>query len=209
MNKSILISIFILANSLFLHAQNKDTLTCGFETLFTIKTGMSKAEVMDLVNNKYQSDLPLVKTQVEKLPPYKGSSGDSIVKEILSYKPNFSQCFHGRNTMVQLEFADDKLYKAYISTEYPKTAYQDMMTNYSFLRNVIKGKWASEKATKLSGENIVGFGYDYTKPKTSANKTEKVSLQYVDSRVNNQGTPYILEVLWANLTDTRMQNSNY
>jgi len=209
MNRSILLSLFILGNSLFLHAQNKDTLTCGFETLFTIKTGMSKAEVMDLINQKFQATLPLVKNDVQKLPPYKGSGGDSIVKEILNFKPEFSQCFHGRNTLVQLEFADDKLYKAYISTEYPKTTYQDMMANYNFLRNVIKAKWPYEKATKLSGDNIVGFGYDYTKTTTPTNKTEKVSVQYVDSKVNNPGTRYILELLWANLADTRMQSSNY
>src|SRR3954469_8747062 len=150
MNKSILIFIFILVNSLLLHAQD----TCAFETLFTIKTGMNKAEVMDLINQKFQATLPLIKNDVQKLPPYKGSGGDSIVREILNFKPEFSQCFHGRNTLVQLEFADDKLYKAYISTEYPKTAYQDMMANYNFLRNVVKTKWPYEKSTKLSGDNI-------------------------------------------------------
>jgi len=205
MNKSILIFIFILANSLLLHAQD----TCAFETLFTIKAGMSKAEVMDLINKRFQSGLSLVNTQVQKLPPYKGSGGDSIVKEIFSYKPNFIQCFRGRNTLAQLEFADDKLYRAYISTEYPKTAYQDMITNYNSLRNVIKAKWPYEKTTKLSGDNIVGFGYDYTKTTTPTNKTERVSVQYVDSRTNDQGSPYLLEVLWANLANTRMEGSNF
>jgi hypothetical protein len=207
MNKSILLSLFILGNSLFLHAQ--DTSTCGFETLFTIKAGMSKAEVMDLINKKFQGSLRLVNTRAEKLPPYKGSGGDSIIKEIFSYKRDSSPCFHGRNTLLQLEFADNKLYKAYISTEYSKTAYQDMMTNYNFLRNVIKVKWPYEKETKLSGGNIIGFGYDYTKTKTTTNKTEKISLQYVDSRTNDQATPYLLEVLWANLANTRMQSSNF
>jgi hypothetical protein len=206
MKKSVLISIFILGNSLFLHAQD----TCSFETLFTIKAGMSKGDVMDLINKKFPGgSLSLVNTQVQKLPPYKSGGGDSIVKEIFSYKPNFAQCFHGRNTLAQLEFADNKLYKAYISTEYSKTAYQDMITNYNSLRNVIKAKWPYEKEIKLSGANIVGFGYDYSKTKSSTNKTEKVSLQYVDSKTNDQGIPYVLEVLWANLANTRMQGSNY
>ena len=206
MRRIILLVIYILS-CLFLHAQ--DSLTCSFETLFTIKAGMSKSDVMDLINKNFQDGLSLVNTQVVKLPPYKGSGGDSIVKEIFSYKPNYAQCFRGRNTLAQLEFADNKLYKAYISTEYPKTAYQDMITNYNSLRDVIKAKWPYEKEVKLSGGNIVGFGYDYTKTKKTTNKTEKVSLQYVDPKTNDQGSPYLLEVLWANLENTRMEGSNY
>ena len=47
------------------------------------------------------------------------------------------------------------------------------------------------------------------KQQPPTNKTEKVSVQYVDSKVNNPGTRYILEVLWANLVDTRMEGSNF
>ena len=205
MNKSILLSVFILFNGLLLKAQD----TCAFESLFTIKAGMSKNDVMDLINKKFQGGLSLVNTRIEKLPPYKKSGGDSIVKETFSYRPNFAQCFRGRNTLAQLEFADNKLYKAYISTEYPKTSYQAMMTNYNSLRNVIKAKWPYEKEIKLSGGNIVGFGYDYTKAKTTTNKTEKISLQYVDLKTNDQGNPYLLEILWANLENTRMEGSKY
>jgi len=77
---------------------------------------------------------------------------------------------------------------------------------------VIKAKWAHEKAMKLSGGNIEGVGYDYTKTKNAinkTNKTEKISLQYVDIETNNPKTNYLLEVLWANLENTRMEGSNY
>jgi len=207
MRRIILPFIYILS-SLLLHAQ--DSLTCGFETLFTIKAGMDKAEVMDLVNKNYKVDL--VDRRIEKLPPYKKSGGDSITNEILLYKPDTITCFQGRNTLLHLQFADNKLYKAYISTEYPKSAYNDMIKNYNFLRNVIKAKWAHEKAMKLSGGNIEGVGYDYTKTKNATNKTdktEKISLQYVDIETNNPKTNYLLEVLWANLENTRMEGSNY
>jgi len=191
--------------SLFLHAQ--DTLTCGFETLFALKAGMSKPEIIDFINKNYPSNL--VNTQIEKLPPYNGTGGDSIVKEILSYQRETTPCFRGRNTLLQLEFADNKLYKAYISTEYPKTSYQDMVSNYNFLRNVIKSKWVQEKGIKLSHANIVGFGYDYTKSKIPTQKIEKVTLQYVDAATNDPKTNYLLEVLWVNLKNTRMEGSNY
>jgi len=205
MNRSILISAFILGNSLLLHAQ--DSLTCGFETLFTMKAGMSKPEVIGLISTNYPSKL--VNTQIEKLPPYKGSSGDTIIKETFSYRRDITPCFKGLNTLLKLEFADNVLYKAYISTEFPKTAYSDMISNYNFLRNVIKAKWTYENGTKLAGGKTLGFGYDYTKTKDITDKTEKVSLQYVDNATNDPKSNYLVEVIWANLKNTRMERSNY
>jgi len=168
---------------------------------------MAKPDVVAYIADNYKATL--VNTDVSKLPAYKGSKGDSIVKEILSYKPDQQTCFNGRNTLFQLEFADNKLYKAYMSTMYPKSQYQDMITNYNSLRSVIKTEWAYEKEIKISGDNMVGFGYDYTKTKSTNKKTEKVSLMYIDSRSDDPTGNYLLEVLWANLSNTRMQNSNY
>ena len=205
MNKLTLLCFLIFGNSMFLNAQ--DSLTCQFEKLFKIKAGMAKPDVVAYIADNYKATL--VNTDVSKLPAYKGSKGDSIVKEILSYKPDQQTCFNGRNTLFQLEFADNKLYKAYMSTMYPKSQYQDMITNYNSLRSVIKTEWAYEKEIKISGDNMVGFGYDYTKTKSTNKKTEKVSLMYVDSRSDDPTGNYLLEVLWANLSNTRMQNSNY
>jgi hypothetical protein len=205
MSRSILIFILILGNSFSLHAQ--DTLTCQFERLFKIKAGMTKTDVVAYIGDNYKATL--INTDVSKLPPYKGSKGDSIIKEILSYKPDQQTCFNGRNTLFQLEFADNKLYKAYLSTMYPKSQYQDMIANYNSLRNVIKTEWAYEKEIKISGDNMAGFGYDYTKTKKTGKKTEKVSLMYVDSRSDDPSGNYLLEVLWANLANTRMESSNY
>ena len=56
---------------------------------------------------------------------------------------------------------------------------------------------------------LLGFGYDYTKTKETTNKTEKISLQYVDNRTNDPKSNYIVEVIWANLKNTRMEHSNY
>ena len=205
MRKSILIFIFILTNGLFLHAQ--DTQTCGFEALFNIKAGMGKEEVMGLISKNYPAKL--INTEVEHLPPYKGSGGGPITKETLSYTRDTTPCFNGRNTTLQLEFADNKLFKAYIKTIYPKSDYQGMVANYNSLRNVIKAKWAYEKGIKIAGDNTMGYGYNYTKTKSTNKKTEKVSLQYVDYKTNDPNSNYILEVLWANLSNTRMENSNY
>jgi hypothetical protein len=198
--------IFFLS-SLAYTVNAQESVPCGFHRLFTFKPGMSKTVVLDSVNKTYR--LRIENTNIEKLPPYKSSGGDSIVKEIVSYKIDGSPCFTGRNSKLYLQFADDKLYKAYLVTEYPKSAYQEMITNFNSLRSSIKPYWKYEKEIKLSGNNTLGFGYDYTKIQAPTTKTEKVSLQYVDPQTDKKNIPYQLEVLWVNLENTRMESSNY
>lgn len=204
MKKLILAGMFVLLFAGAEAQQNK----CGFEMLFKIKPGMNKLEVVDTVYKGF--NISPKSTTMEKLPPYAKSGGDSIIKEILIYEGvSNSPCFHGQMTRFQLEFADNKLYKVYLSTQYAKSAYQDLISNYNDLRAVIKPKWQFERETKLAYDNIVGFGYDYSKTKKITNKTEKISLQYVDNDVNNVNGYYLLEVIWANLANTRMEGSNY
>jgi hypothetical protein len=199
--------LFLLFSTFNLYTYSQDSLTCNFETLFTLKPGIDKADAVQLITKNNLATL--TNTQMGKIPPYKGTSGDSIVREILIYRPNGTRCFKGSNTMIQMEFADNKLYKAYISTEYPKSAYHQMLENYSFLRSVIKAKWPHESSLKVTADNTVGFGYNYSKTKKPTNQAELISLQYLDFNVNSLTNNYLLEVIWANLKDTRMQNSNF
>ncbi len=189
----------------FLYAQ--DSMTCKFEMHFNIMPSMHKGEAMDLMNDNHLA--VLTNTRAVKLPPYKTTGGDSINKEILVYRSKEVGCFRGSNTMIELEFADDKLYKAYISTEYAKSAYQQMFENYNFLINLIKQKWPYEKGTKLTAHNIAGYGYKYTKTDQPTTKAETVLVQYVDLNTKSNTSNYLLEVLWANLKNTRMESTNY
>jgi hypothetical protein len=200
-------TLVLLVSTLVYSANAQESTPCGFQRLFKFKPGMTKAVVLDSVNKTFQ--LTINKQQVEKLPPYKGTGGDSIIKEVISYKADSAPCFKGRNSTLYLQFADNKLYKAYLVTEYPKSAYQEMITNFNSLRGSIKPYWKYEKETKISGNNTLGFGYDYTKVEKPTNKTEKVSLQYVDQQTDKSNVPYLLEVLWVNLANTRMESSNY
>jgi hypothetical protein len=56
---------------------------------------------------------------------------------------------------------------------------------------------------------MVGFGYDYTKTKSTNKKTEKVSLMYVDSRSDDQPAIIFWKCCGRIFPNTRMQNSNY
>lgn len=133
----------LLVVCIAVHAQ---TPKCGFEMLFKIKPGMSKMEVLDTVFKLYAKSP--VSSTVEKLAPYKATGGDSIIKEIMIYDLENPACFHGQRTKFQLEFADNKLYKVYLSTSFVKSAFQDLIANYNELRTVIKPKWAFENETK-------------------------------------------------------------
>jgi hypothetical protein len=180
---------------------------CGFERLFTFQPGMNKMIVMDSVNKTY--NLTIVSRDIEKRAAYQGTSGDSIFQETIMYNIEKSPCFTGRRSTLQLFFADDKLFKAYLSTLYYKNNYQELISNFNSLRGNIKPHWEFENEVKLSGKNTIGFGYDYTRTKKVTNKTEKVTLQYVDLKTQDSHSPYLLEVIWANLQNTRMQDSSY
>jgi len=205
MYKKLILLFLISALAVTINAQQSQP--CAFQRLFKFKPGMSKPVVLDSINRTFQ--LTIDKQQVEKLPPYKGTGGDSITKEVVSYRIDNAPCFKGRASKLYLQFADNKLYKAYIVTEYPKSAYQEMISNFNSLRSSIKPYWKYEKETKVSGSNTLGFGYDYTKVQKPNAKTEKVSLQYVDQQTDKSSVPYLLEVIWINLANTRMENSNY
>ena len=198
---SLLLSYFVNMTS----AQENQP--CAFQSLFTFKPGMNKMVVLDSINRAYK--INIVDHKITKVPPYKGSSGDSIMKEVVTYDINGSPCFKGHNSKLHLEFADSKLYKAYIVTNYQKGDYQELISNFNTLRGSIKPYWKYEKETKVTGTDMHGFGYDYMKVKNASPKTEKVSLQYVDMQTGKNIGTYQLEVLWINLANTRMESSNY
>src|SRR6476659_4141438 len=125
--------------------------TCAFQSLFTFEPGMNKMIVLDSINKTYQ--IKIVNHDVSKIPPYKASGGDSIMKEVVTYDVSGSPCFKGHHSKLHLEFADSKLYKAFIITEYQKGDYQDMISNFTSLRNSIKPYWKYETETKVTGED--------------------------------------------------------
>jgi hypothetical protein len=201
------ITLIVCLSALVVTAKAQQIQPCGFQKLFTIEPGTNKMTVLDTMNKSF--NLTIVRQSMDKIPPYKTSGGDSIVLETIEYQTDSSACFKGKDTKLYLEFADSKLYKAYFLTEYSKTAYQDMVSNFNSLRSSIKSYWKYEKEIKISGNNKLGFGYDYMNTEEPSSKTEKISLQYYDPEINNPNVPYQLEVLWANLENTRMETSNY
>src|SRR5436305_9875602 len=105
-------TILILCLSVLVVTTNAQQIQpCGFQKLFTIEPGTNKMTVLELVNKSFK--LAIVRQSMDKIPPYKTSGGDSIVRETMEYQTDSSACFKGKNTKIYMEFADSKLYKAY------------------------------------------------------------------------------------------------
>lgn len=92
----------------------------------------------------------------DKLKTYAGTGGDSIVHETAIYRIDSSACLKGRNSTIKFEFADDKLYKAYLVTDYLPGELPELMANFNFLRGNIKRSWKYEKEVRLESITVEG-----------------------------------------------------
>ncbi|CAN5488957.1 hypothetical protein BH10BAC2_BH10BAC2_11860 [soil metagenome] len=77
---------------------------------------MDKLAVIDTLQKN--SKITLLKMEADKLKPYSGTCADSIIHEIAIYRIDSSACLKGRNNTIKFEFADNKLHKAYLVTDY-------------------------------------------------------------------------------------------
>ena len=209
--------LFIILFPVCLHAQSKSTKNaqskstkkpaCQFEELFSLKPGMDMPATVTMLN-KY-SKITLISQTSEKLKPY-ANGGDSILHTTVTYRVDSSQCFHGRNNSIKFEFADGKLYKAYIESSYGKSEYADMMSNFDYLHKEILKSWKYQKQITISGGSASGMGYIFNKTQDKKAKVDMCQLQAVKTDSRNVETDmYKLEVLWVNLNNTRMENSRY
>jgi hypothetical protein len=181
---------------------------CLFEKLFSVKPGMDMAAGVAALQQF--SKITLLDETTEKLKPYANTGGDSILHQTLTYRIDSIVCFKGRDNTVKFEFADGKLYKAYIETIYLQNEFPDMMTNFDLLRKQILKSWKIEKKITIQGEGTEGIGSSFYKTLDKNVKLDMCTLQYVKTKGNSPGNDkYHLEMLWVNLNNTRMQNSMY
>lgn len=206
MKRNTLFVCLLLAGN-YLFAQKPAT--CGFERLFAVHPGEDKRTITDEMKQAYHAtQLSITANNIK--PDYIASEKDSILIETITYHIDSSACFQGHTQTLRLSFADNKLFKAYISAEFSKDQFDEMEDNLNALRKTIQNTYPHERAIKIKGTDVSGFGYTYTKDKRSKLKPDVVNAQYVLQ--NLPGTPrqfYLLEFTWSNLNNTRMQGSNY
>jgi hypothetical protein len=182
--------------------------TCYFEKLFTITPGMDMPSAVAKL--QAFSKITLLNQTTDKFKPYANSGGDSILHETVIYHFDSSECLKGKDNSVKFEFADGKLYKAFLETVYGNNEFADMMTNFDFLHKQILQTWKYEETIKLQGERIQGSGYNFYKTQDKKAKLDMCTLQYIKTNTGNPTNDnYRLEIVWANLNNTRMENSMY
>ena len=181
---------------------------CLFEKLFTVKPGMDMPSGVAALQQL--SKVTLIDQVTEKWKPYANTGGDSILHQTLTYRIDSTVCFKGRENKVKFEFADGKLYKAYIETIYRAHEFPDMMSNFDALHKQILKSWKIEKSMTMHSEDMEGFGYNFYKTLDKNVKLDMCTLQYITNKGKTPGNDeYHLEMLWVNLNNTRMENSRY
>ena len=158
------------------------------------------------------NQITLVNQTAVKLKPYANAGGDSILHETVTYRIDSSECLKGKKSTVKFEFADGKLFKAFIETTYGTNEFNELMANFDFLHNEIKKQWKFEHAISVGGgSSAEGSGYIFNKT-TDAKKAklDMCMLQYIKNNNSNpNNVNYTLEILWANLNNTRMESSSF
>jgi|GEM_PF-1961571 len=211
MQKTLLLLLFICSATI-IKAQPKKLATqvapaaeCAFQKLFSIKNGLTITQVDKLI----KASLPLTELSRSKKgfkPTY--LTGDSIQMEYITYKADSITCFKGTNPRITLEFADGKLYKAYIASSFKTTETAVLSANYKYLRNLLKKSWKVEEARKISGANTEGAGYSYFSTTVKGNRKEFCSLQYIkETFAQTAEESYNLEIIWAKKVGTRLKTN--
>ncbi|RFM30334.1 hypothetical protein [Deminuibacter soli] len=202
-----LVAALLLCGRLF--AQQTASSTCNFSLLFSVHPGEDKNTVIGELKQAYR--VTLVNTVSNSIKPeYIPATQDSILVETMTYTLDSSACFQGHTRTLRISFADNKLFKVYVSAEFSKDQFDELNTNLEALRKNIQQTYPYERGIKIKSNDISGFGYTYTKQKNGKGKLEAVTVQYVLQ--NLPGTPrqfYLLELTWSNLNNTRMQRWNY
>ena len=188
--------------------QTTPTQSCLFERLFSLKPGMDMPSVIAALN-KY-SRIVLQEETSEKRKPYAATGGDSILLHTITYRIDSADCLKGKVVTAKFDFADGRLYKAYMESMYSGNEFPEMMTSFNSLHQQILKSWKIEKQVTMKGEGSEGFGYNFYKTLDKKVKLDMCTLQYVKDKGSSPGSDkYHLEILWVNLNNTRMENSMY
>ena len=171
---------------------------CGLERLFALKNNLSKEAVADSVKNIYGAEALNVSVL-----------NNAEQKESLIYSVNRSECLNGNSVRIKFEFLNNKLVKAYMQTEFARADYYPMLDNFNLLRNFIKQHWEKEKETKFFSADLVSTGFEYNKPKQSAFISDKISLQYINTKPDKGYGIYLLQINWINSSNADIENIVY
>jgi hypothetical protein len=202
-------TILLLIAFLPFCSEAQKTIVCSFEKLFAATPGTDMPSAVTQLQAYNQ--ITLINQTSAKLKPYQNKGGDSILHETVTYRIDSSECLKGKKSTVKFEFANGKLFKAFIETTYGTNEFNELMANFDFLHNEIKKQWKFEHGISVGGgTSAEGSGYVFNKTTGKKAKLDMCMLQYIKNNSSNPNNiNYTLEILWVNLNNTRMESSAF
>lgn len=161
--------------------QAQQTDFCGLQKLLSINSQLSEKAVEDSLN---------------KMGFQKVSVNNSTQKSILVYTLKNIECLNNNHFTIQFEFLNNKIIKAQAQTEFPRTDQYEMMESFNKLRSYLKQKWEKEKEAKSSSADLVSNGFNYSKAKDENLTSDKITLQYINTKPGKGYGVYLLRLTW-------------
>jgi len=199
------IIIFLIGFFFIIDAEAQENIYCGLEKVFMLNNGLSKEAVIDSIKNNYHiTPFNIIAGNSEAT-----DNKNSSTQNLLIYKIQNNECFHGSNTKLQFEFINNKLVKAFIETEFARVDYYDMLDNFNVLRNELRQNWQHEKETKSTSGTLISTGFDYSKAKDTKSIADRISLHYINTKPGNGYGIYLLQLNWINTTNAGIETIVY
>lgn len=192
MKTTLYVFVFFLFSQV---AQAQQNDFCGLQKLLSINSQLSEKAVEDSIN----------KTGTFQKVSFNNTNPQ---KTLLVYTAKNIDCFNGHVTL-KFEFTNDKLVNAQAETEFARTDQYELMDQVNKLRSFLKQNWEKEKEAKSSSTDLISNGYNYSKPKNQLLTSDKISLQYINTKQGKGYGVYLLRLSWLGSNAANLEQILY
>lgn len=212
---------------------------CFFFNLSYGQCSISDLVPFNLGDDKFETTLILNKLKTIKSEEVYGSDtytewtkypylkNDSIYQVIINKRFYPTSCFEGYENRCQLYFADDKLYKIYMYQEFKANEYEEMLSKYNSILDILSETYPYSQGFKTSNSETkekMGEGYrfsDVPNDKKSKIKIKDICVSYnikYKKIWNNYSKKYEktsdidyyeIVIEFVNLAGTKLTNQGY
>lgn len=218
-NKFFLIKFFLTIELLCIGI-NFSYSQCGISELFPVKHGMTKFQVLNVLNS--QKNITGIIEFLHSWDKIDYLKNDSVFKNQINFNYVGHNCCNGYKNIILLSFVDDKLYEMSIKIFFEAKDFPTCIDNYNNIFKSLKTKFPYYKeiiSQVSSTSEQIGEGYwlSVSKSHMDKQKLEKIELRYsIDHTVKFNGTAiandkqiYILELSYVNLENTKLTREGY
>lgn len=206
---------------------------CTFENIFPVTTGITKFKAMTTIaslnNIKVDEKFELHNRLLNINRWYKDEylKGDSVFLSTLSYDYTYHNCLGGDKTRLNLRFADDKLYRLTITSDFPNSKFGKCMENYNSLIAIFKNyftDWTEFDWKNTFSNEQIGEGYYFFPTKEDIRDNVKLNFLSIGYEVvyeykwddykqdyarTGKVDRYSIKIVYYNLKGTKLTVDGY